>query len=528
MKVKVLDCTLRDGGYINNWQFGYNYITGIVNKLIASGVDIIEVGFLDDTNDYDRNQTLFPSTKDIRNIIDDKLCLNEDIAAMIMLGKCSIENIQDKKDSCIDTIRLCFKKEQIVNAIEYSKRLIEKGYKLFWQPASITDYSDNEVLYLLEKANELDLFSVYIVDTYGLMTKYDLVRYFYLFNTNLKKNVTIGFHSHNNLQLSFSNSLALFEIHPKRNIIVDSSVFGMGRGAGNLCTELLTKYLNDNFESKYNLIPILEIVDRYINPIFEKSPWGYSVAYYIAATNYCHPNYASYLVNKQTIGVKAINTILSQIPEVKKRHYTKDIIEELYIKYQEHEIDDSKAISIIKDRIMNRNILILAPGKSLKTHKHRIDNYIKQNNPYIFSVNFLQDEYNINSVFVSNMKRFENIKKNDIQKIIITSNVSNSKNNEFLTVNYSSLIDTDFEEIDNAGIMLLRLLDSIGISNITAAGFDGFSTNPHDNYYSDSMILNVPAEIIDARNKNVAEQIIKITRNINIDFLTPSVYADKL
>ena len=141
------------------------------------------------------------------------------------------------------------------------------------------------------------------------MRKKDILRIFYLIDNNLFKDIKIGFHSHNNLQLSFSNAQELITLNSKREIIIDTSIFGMGRGAGNLCTELMLQYINENIENKYYMLPILETIDEFIMPIFKTHSWGYSVPYYIAAINDCHPSYATYLTNMQTLFVKDINNI---------------------------------------------------------------------------------------------------------------------------------------------------------------------------------------------------------------------------
>jgi 4-hydroxy 2-oxovalerate aldolase len=100
---------------------------------------------------------------------------------------------------------------------------------------------------------------------------------FYIIDHNLNKDIALGFHSHNNLQLSFSNAQELILLNSTRNIILDASVFGMGRGAGNLCTELLIQYINENIIRKYDLMPVLEIIDKYIQHLYTKHSWGYSV-----------------------------------------------------------------------------------------------------------------------------------------------------------------------------------------------------------------------------------------------------------
>ena len=151
-----------------------------------------------------------------------------------------------------------------------------------------------------------------------------------MINNNLNKSISLGFHSHNNLQLSFPNAKTLMQISKDRELIIDSTVFGMGRGAGNIHTELITKYLNDNYRAKYNLLPILNVVQKYINPIFEVNPWGYSVPYYLAAINHCHPNYAKYLIDKGIESVDLIDNILRNIPEDKKTNYDISVIDKLF------------------------------------------------------------------------------------------------------------------------------------------------------------------------------------------------------
>ncbi len=159
------------------------------------------------------------------------------------------------------------------------------------------------------------------------------------------------FHSHNNMQLSFSNAQILMELDTDRTIYIDSSVYGMGRGAGNLCTELITKYLNDNYSHNYNLLPILEIIDEHLMSVFIKSPWGYSVPFYIASINNCHPNYASYLLDKQTISVRDIYNILASMDDSKRTFYDREYIEKLYVSYQENVVDDNDAKKKRTDRI---------------------------------------------------------------------------------------------------------------------------------------------------------------------------------
>ena len=311
--IKILDCTLRDGGYVNNWDFNHKCARQIINNLIKAKVDYIECGFLKDC-EYTPEKTLFNEIDEINNLCPPKENSNTKIVAMSIFGQFSENKLIPKNDNiALDAIRVTFKKHEIEEVFKYFEKIKQKGYEVFVNPTNIDTYSDNELLSLISKINKLAPYGFSIVDTKGILKENDILRLFYLIDNNLSKDITLCFHSHNNLQLSFSNAQQLLKVCKYRKLIIDSTVFGMGRGAGNLCTELITQYLNDNYDTNYDIIPILKIVDEQINPIFARTPWGYSVPYYLAATNHCHPNYAKYLVDKQTVPVEIINKLFFQV-----------------------------------------------------------------------------------------------------------------------------------------------------------------------------------------------------------------------
>lgn len=130
----------------------------------------------------------------------------------------------------------------------------KKGYKVFVQPMVSLNYTDEEFLSLIQLVNHIKPYAFYIVDSFGMMNKKNLIRLFYLVEHNLDESIWIGFHSHNNKQLAYSNAQCLIDTQTARNLIIDSSIFGMGRGAGNLNTELIVEYLNDNFHENMQSI----------------------------------------------------------------------------------------------------------------------------------------------------------------------------------------------------------------------------------------------------------------------------------
>lgn len=524
----VLDCTLRDGGYVNSWDFSQNTIKGILTKLVESNTEIIECGFLSQKKAVTPDKSIYRSPDEINKLFDKKP--NSHIAAMINFGEFNIEDLPPYNGGALDSIRVAFHKTEVDAAVEYCKRINELGYCTYVQPMVTLNYTDEELISLIKAINPISPRAFYIVDSFGTMRKKDVLRMFYLIDNNLNPNIAIGFHSHNNMQLSFSNTQELLEQHTQRELIIDSSVYGMGRGAGNLCTELVTKYINENYQNKYDIIPILEIIDEYLIPIFLTKPWGYSVPFYIASINNCHPNYASFLLDKQTITIKDIHNILKSIDDDNKNFYDEKYIEQLYIAYQQHIIDDSNEITALKQLFLEKDILLLAPGKTIITEKEKILEYISQNNPITISINFIPDEIPTDVAFISNHKRFTNIKHlldstANLRKVIATSNISKDNNIEKISViNYSDYLCDDPCISDNSGMMILNLIKKIGVSNVTLAGFDGFCTNRLDNYYNDALINGVEVDELINKNNAISQKLQQLSQIINITFLTTSNY----
>ena len=518
----ILDCTLRDGGYVNNWEFGAKTIIQTAKKLCDSSVEIIECGFLSQTKKTKSNQSIFKTIADAEKRFED---CSDNLALMINCGEYKGSDIEEYSGGKIKTIRIAFHKHQRNEAQELCMSLKEKGYNVFFQPMYTIGYTDLELLSLIEWANTNRPEAFYIVDSFGTMRKNDLLRMFYLVNNNLKSDIKIGFHSHNNLQLSFSNAQALIEMNLKRDMIIDSSLFGMGRGAGNLCTELLTQYINENIEDKYDLIPILEIMDEYIMPIYTQHPWGYSAPYCLAAINNCHPNYATWLMEKQSICIRDINAIIKSIPVEKKHLYDSELINKLYTEYQQRNVDDSAVIRKISHLCTNRNVLILAPGKSLLTMRNTVQKYIDENDPVIFAINHIPSYYRCDKVFTCNLKRFKSIDdaaKKIKDKLIFASNITDDS--AYDIVNYSDYLVNDEVISDNSGLMLINILRKAGVNSLALAGYDGFKYDENTNYFDNKMISNVQYEKQQMINKAIITFFAKLKKSTEVKFITPTIY----
>lgn len=530
-RIKILDCTLRDGGYINKWEFGEHVIKSIISKLNSAKIDIIECGFLTETI-ANQKYSLFS------DVISVEKCLPSNnrysmFAAMIAIGEKEIHpsKLQNCNHSGMCGIRLTFHKHEIKKALEWASIIMEKGYNVFMQPVGTISYSDKELLDLIEDMNQLKPYAFYIVDTLGSMSKNELLHIFYIIDANLNPQIHLGFHPHNNLQLAFSNAQELSRIHTPREIIIDASVYGMGRAAGNLPTELITQYINQNIEYKYDITTILDIYDKYISLIRKKYIWGYEVPYHIAASNRCHPNYAVYLMDKQSLRMKDIERIIVNIPKSQRITFDKRLIEQLYIEYQNNRINDDIVLSNLIALFKGKNLLLLAPGKTLHTECNRIVRYIEEIKPFVISVNFIDNKWKIDACFVNNRKRIETIEMDDRPnrdiKLIATSNLW-SKRKNIAYVDYYSYINQDEMVFDNVGLMLLKLLEKCGISEVTLAGFDGFKTKNDENYYDSNLILCINENNVEEKTNRITKQLFEFSKKMRISFLTSSIYEHRL
>ncbi len=531
-KISLLDCTLRDGGYVNDWEFGHNTIVSVFERLVASRVDFIEVGFLDQARDFDMNRSIIPDVKSVSKIYGNLDKGNSMVVGMIDYGHLDIEKICPQSESCLDGIRVIFKKHLRKEAMEYVAQIKALGYKVFAQLVSITSYTDEELLDLIRIANEVKPFAVSMVDTYGLCHSDTLMHYFGILDGNLDPEISIGYHAHNNFQLGYANCIEMLSHKTDRDVLVDGTVYGMGKSAGNCPIELLGMYLNDRRGKNYDIYQFLEAADANIMGIYKKSPWGYNMFYFIAASNDCHPSYVSYLMNKRTLSVKSINEILKKIPFEKKLMYDEKLAENLYSDYQEKEVDDTLACQELKEKLTSKTILVLGPGTSVKEQSDKVHNFIMNNNPVIISINFIPSDIKPDYCFITNAKRFVQLasglaKNADTFKVIATSNVTSSTFKFDYVLKYSNLLDFNAQIMDNSFLMLLKVLKKAGISEVFAAGFDGYATDEGPNYFDSDMEYNFTSSEAQDLNTYVIDQLKKLSEGFEIKFLTDTYYSVK-
>ena len=523
--VRILDCTLRDGGYINNWQFGKRVIADIVDNLKDAGIDIIECGFLRPV-EYDEDLSVFSSVSQIEKVIAPKKesCM---YVAMIELNKYRPELLDEEYTGrSVDGIRLTFRKKEWEQAKAVGQEIMRKGYKLFVQPVGTCTYSDEELLPLIKDVNILKPYAFYLVDTLGMLYRDDMRRFYYLIDNHLDNDISIGFHSHNNLQLSFANAQELIRLNQKRSIIVDTSVYGMGRGVGNLATELFVDYINNNIEQRYSLIPVLNIADKYLMPIYAQQRWGYDLPYFLSAIVKCHPNYAAYLMKRQTLSIERIMRLLSLIPIDRRDEYNEELIEKLYYELQECSVKDDEAVERFSNAVKDQSVLIIGSGLTIEYQFNDIAGVANCEEIYVISTNFYSGKFSENAVFISNERRYRDLEKTELPDnmlMLVTSNLSLENNEDALVFDYSGLLG-EGPSADNAGAMLIRLLKKAGAKKLYLAGFDGFDVDSSLNYFAENYKRDIDFETAKKKNSEISKQFKSALYDIEYEVITKTKY----
>lgn len=319
-KVQLLDCTLRDGGIAVNFDFGTERMAQIKSNLEYSGIEFIECGYIDEKKGSNKARTCFDSDLSVRDfLIKTGKKSGISYVAMIDYGTFDVNKLHSRSEDGLDGIRLAFHKEDWQNAICWGQVILSKGYDLYIQPMVSMRYTDDEFCEIIRVCNEKleGAKGFYIVDSFGQMDSISLIHKAEIADQRLLTDMKLGFHAHNNRQMAYSNSLAFLAFNAKHDIMLDASIMGMGKGAGNLCTELITISLIQEGK-KYQVGCLYDIIGDYFSKIIKEHPWGYSLDYYLSSLYSCTPSYIKIFLNDKRVSTDILIELLKTIPEDKK------------------------------------------------------------------------------------------------------------------------------------------------------------------------------------------------------------------
>ena len=318
--IDLLDCTLRDGGIVINFDYGLERMQWIKKALEDSGVEYIECGYIDEKKGSPQGRTCFDNEVSIeRTLLSSGKKPGVTYVAMIDYGTFDVNRLQPRSPAGIDGIRLAFHKEYWEPSIEWGKIIMTKGYDLYMQPMVSMRYTDEEYRHLIGIINQelKGAKGFYVVDSFGQMDNAALIQKLEIADEYLDLSMVLGFHAHNNRQMAYSNALSFLEYNAKHDMMLDSSIMGMGKGAGNLCTELIEATLL-NEGKRYNSTVIYDAISAYFAEQQKKTPWGYSLDYYLSSLYSCTPSYIKIFTADARVTTDVLIDLLKNMPDEKR------------------------------------------------------------------------------------------------------------------------------------------------------------------------------------------------------------------
>ncbi len=286
-EIKVLDCTVRDGGLMNKWQFDDSFVCQVYRALNEAGVDYMEIGYLSSESAFSRDEVgpwKFCSEEDVGRVIADtekKLKLS----AMADIGRIDYDDIPPQSESSLDMVRVACYIHQVDAAIDLAHHCLDKGYETTINLMAVSTVGPRDLEEGLEDLAKSRVPIIYLVDSFGAFYSEDIE---FLAKKYIEQlpGKTIGIHCHNNQQLAFANTIS--GIISGANFL-DGTLYGIGRGAGNCPLELLISFLKN---PKFKVRPLIEVIEKQILPWRKKIDWGYFIPYMVTGVLNQHPRTA--------------------------------------------------------------------------------------------------------------------------------------------------------------------------------------------------------------------------------------------
>ena len=519
-KIINLDCSFRDGGYYNNWSFKKRDIIFYLDHISKTKIKYIEIGFRF-LNSKNSGLTAYSTDQFLKNLkIKNNLKIGVMINATDFIIDSKINYIKLKKVfpnfKYLSFIRIAFHNKDLKNVIKITNFFSNKKIKIMLNLMQISELTNDKIIKSLKFINKLNIEAFYIADSFGSLTPTYISKISMLLKKNCK--FKIGFHAHDNLNLAFKNVLKAI----KENFTyIDSTILGMGRGAGNLKTEQIYKFLNNN--DKIGNFNLKKIKKKIFEPLKKKYKWGSNVYYEFAAKNSIHPSYVQELLNNKHYHNKEYFKILRSLTKIDSTKYNAENLtfqNKVFIKQKNNQPK------------LNSNVLILGSSPNLILHKNKIERFIKNLNLSIIAVNLnkIFPDDKIDYRLASHPKRIQmdyTLYKNFNNQFIIPFNKINPRILTYLkkkkvnTFGYALniCIDKKLSIFKNSCYLpnylvlgySLSFAISRNIKKIYLAGFDGFDK---DNFNNDESAI-------------ILEMFKKKYKNIKIISITPSKFNIK-
>jgi len=285
--IKVMDCTIRDGGLMNKWKFSDAFVGSVYKACVEGGIDYMEIGYKTSEKYFSKEEYghwKFCEEKDIRRIVGENKT-NTKISVMVDIGRVEPDNILPKSKSVIDMVRVAAYLHQIDKAIVLAEHCLDKGHETSINLMAVSKVNERDLDEALSDVAKSKVPIFYLVDSFGSLYC-EQIELFAKKYMNILKGKSIGIHAHNNMQLAFSNTITAAL---QGCSMLDATLLGLGRGAGNCPIEILIAFLKN---PKYRLLPLFQAIQDHMIPLQKEISWGYHLPYLVTGAMNEHPKEA--------------------------------------------------------------------------------------------------------------------------------------------------------------------------------------------------------------------------------------------
>ena len=491
-KLKVLDCTLRDGGYYNNWNFSIHLINKYLKVMSDIKVDYVEIGF----RSLERKEFRGPCAYTTDQFLNDlKIPKTLKVGVMINGAELIKANTLKKNTSLVSSLfkKAKFSKVKLVRiASHYSElskvmpvasKIKSLGYKVAINLMQISDRTENEIKQFCDLAKKYNMDAVYFADSTGSLNRYQTLEIVKNFKKNWKTD--LGIHAHDNMDMAMENAMMALNNGVSW---IDSTVLGMGRGPGNVKTENLVLELEKIFKRKVNYNSLIKLIEDDFIPMKNKYGWGSNVYYYLSGLYGIHPSFIQGMLSAKNFSSDEILAVIDNLKTEGGKKFSNDLINT----YKQYFIGKGNGKYEPLKNIKKKDVLILGSGPGVKEHKIALESFIKKYKPFVIALN-TQNSINsklINTRAVCNTLRLltdHKSFKHLPQKLILPyQRLSNLIKDKFKKVNKLDfgveVKNNTFRFMKSSAIIpnTLAISYALGIANsgkakrIYIAGFDGY------------------------------------------------------
>lgn len=383
--IVFLDCTLRDGGYYNNWDFSHELIHEYLDAMQAAGVDVVELGLRSLNNTGFKGACAFTTDDFIRSVsIPADLTVGVMVNGSELVGDVPQQEALERlfpntaADSPVDLVRIACHVHEFAQALPAANWLKERGYKVGFNLMQVADRTEDEIKALARQATAYPLDALYFADSMGSMNPDQTAQIIQWLRSEWSG--ALGIHTHDNLGLALSNTLRALD---EGVTWVDSTVTGMGRGPGNARTEELAIELAEQRGQQVNLVPLMALLREHFVPMQAHYSWGTNPYYYLAGKYGIHPTYIQEMLSDSRYSEEDVLAVIEHLRAEGGKKFSLNTLDAARHFYR----GEAKGSWSPKEVFAGRDVLLLGTGPGVAQHRQALERYIRKAKPLVLALN---------------------------------------------------------------------------------------------------------------------------------------------